>query len=345
MVYFDYYWRPFVGGTLIALATTANLYLKGRITGFSGIFYGVITGADFIWKISFLLGIWWISSLFYAFVDKSFWDRHESFEGDLSIPGFLVSGFLVGLGTKLANGCTSGHGVCGLPRFSIRSWVAVGCFLSFAIGACILRSNVPFLDSPNLVVESTDASSDLLYYIIFGVVSASIIILIIFFYCKKDHNEITDIFVSFLVGAVMGLGLILSGMNRRSKVKGFLDMSSSNWDPTLLIVLGMSVGINLVTFNLILNNDVKPIFAEKMEVPTNKTIDFQLVAGSILFGIGWGWSGICPGPAMVCFFVYMPHIIFFLICVAIGQLSAALINRVIESYKDKQKNLVNEVSK
>lgn len=67
--------------------------------------------------------------------------------GKLDIVGFGIAGFLTGVGTKMSNGCTSGHGVCGLPRFSIRSWVAVGTFLSVAFGLATLKFHVPFLDA------------------------------------------------------------------------------------------------------------------------------------------------------------------------------------------------------
>lgn len=67
--------------------------------------------------------------------------------GNLDFVGFAIAGYLVGVGTKLSNGCTSGHGVCGLPRFSKRSWVSVGVFLSLGIALATLKYHEPFLDN------------------------------------------------------------------------------------------------------------------------------------------------------------------------------------------------------
>lgn len=66
--------------------------------------------------------------------------------GNLDFVGFGIAGLLTGIGTKMSNGCTSGHGVCGLPRFARRSWVAVGTFLSVAIGVATFKNYVQFLD-------------------------------------------------------------------------------------------------------------------------------------------------------------------------------------------------------
>ncbi len=120
---------------LLAFASSMNLLLKGRITGFSGIFLGTITLNGFIWKISIINGILWISHLFYAFSsDRSFYDSHLEYLSDLCFGGFCLCGFLVGAGTILANGCKSGHRLCGLARLSPRSIVSVVVFLIFGFG-------------------------------------------------------------------------------------------------------------------------------------------------------------------------------------------------------------------
>lgn len=77
-----------------------------------------------------------------------FFDKKDIMISHLDLIGFAIAGFCVGLGTKMGNGCTSGHGVCGLPRLSIRSYVAVACFMTTGIAVGTLRYYVKFLQYP-----------------------------------------------------------------------------------------------------------------------------------------------------------------------------------------------------
>ncbi len=81
-------------------------------------------------------------------------DSNQFAAKNLSFWGWIVGGFLVGFGTKMGNGCTSGHGVCGIPRFSIRSIVATMTFMAFGIAAATLRHYVPFFDNGSSIFSS-----------------------------------------------------------------------------------------------------------------------------------------------------------------------------------------------
>ncbi len=105
-----------------------------------------------------------------------------------------------------------------------------------------------------------------------------------------------SILAAAVSGFIFALGLGISGMMNPEKVIGFLDITGV-WDPSLALVMGGAVAINLVLFPLILKR-AKPVCEAKYEIPTNKTIDRKLVIGSVIFGIGWGIAGICPGPAI-----------------------------------------------
>lgn len=105
--------------------------------------------------------------------------------------------------------------------------------------------------------------------------------------------------VTLLVGMLFGFGLALSGMTHAEKVLGFLDMAGS-WDASLLFVLGGAVGVTLLAFRWVLGLP-KPVFAAQFFVTQAKHIDTPLVLGSVLFGLGWGISGYCPGPAIALF--------------------------------------------
>jgi uncharacterized membrane protein YedE/YeeE len=103
--------------------------------------------------------------------------------------------------------------------------------------------------------------------------------------------------ISLLVGLVFGLGLILSGMADPAKVLGFLDLAGA-WDPSLAFVMGGAIAVGLPAFALARRRSRAWLGAE-MRLPTAREIDRRLVAGSLMFGVGWGVAGFCPGPALV----------------------------------------------
>lgn len=98
-------------------------------------------------------------------------------------------------------------------------------------------------------------------------------------------------------GLLFGLGLIVSGMADPAKVLGFLDLAGQ-WDPSLALVMGGAIAIGLRAFTLARKRQ-RTLLGEPMQLPTARTIDRRLVLGSLLFGVGWGIAGICPGPALV----------------------------------------------
>jgi uncharacterized membrane protein YedE/YeeE len=102
--------------------------------------------------------------------------------------------------------------------------------------------------------------------------------------------------ISVIAGLVFGFGLALSGMTHPEKVLGFLDVAG-DWNASLLFVLGGAVGVTVLTFRFILRLS-KPVFAERFIITNETKIDRPLLVGAALFGIGWGISGYCPGPAI-----------------------------------------------
>ena len=118
------------GGVLIGLAATLLLWLNGRIAGVSGVLNGVLFPArgDVPWRLAFLLGLIAAAGLYLAFAPLAIAPR-----SDFPRAALLVAGVLVGFGTRMGNGCTSGHGVCGIGRLSLRSLVAVLVFMATAI--------------------------------------------------------------------------------------------------------------------------------------------------------------------------------------------------------------------
>ena len=104
-------------------------------------------------------------------------------------------------------------------------------------------------------------------------------------------------FFALLAGAVFGIGLILSGMADPAKVLGFLDLAGT-WDPSLAFVMGGAILVGAVAFTFARKRTVS-LLGLQMRMPTATHVDRRLVGGGLLFGIGWGIAGFCPGPALV----------------------------------------------
>ena len=102
---------------------------------------------------------------------------------------------------------------------------------------------------------------------------------------------------SLLAGLVFGLGLILSGMANPAKVLGFLDLAG-RWDPSLAFVMAGAIAIGAVAFR-VARARTSTLLGAPIKLPTAQQIDRRLLAGGLLFGVGWGIAGFCPGPALV----------------------------------------------
>jgi uncharacterized membrane protein YedE/YeeE len=127
------------GGVLIGLAATVLLWLNGRVAGVSGIFNGMLfpNKGDMAWRYAFVIGLIVAAGTYMAFVPGAALPR-----SDYSRPALIAAGLLVGFGTRMGNGCTSGHGVCGLGRLSLRSLVAVLTFMGTAMATTFFVKHV-----------------------------------------------------------------------------------------------------------------------------------------------------------------------------------------------------------
>lgn len=127
---------------------------------------------------------------------------------------------------------------------------------------------------------------------------------------------------SLLCGFVFGWGLFISGMMRPDKVLNFLDVLAipgGGWDPSLAVVMAVALAVTGIGY--VLARRRLPVFAEKNEWPTQSAIDRPLVAGSILFGVGWGLVGLCPGPAIANLATLSTPVIVFVVAMALGTLA------------------------
>ena len=102
---------------------------------------------------------------------------------------------------------------------------------------------------------------------------------------------------ALISGLIFGIGLIIAGMANPAKVLGFLDLAGL-WDPSLALVMGGAIAVGSVAF-AVAKKRATTFLGLPIQMPTASQIDRRLVGGSVLFGIGWGLAGICPGPGLV----------------------------------------------
>ena len=131
------YVSPLIGGLLIGLAASAMLYLLGRIACISGIVWGSIAGPERGWRWLFLVGLLLGGLLTHTVIGQPVPDKSTA-----PIWLIAISGLLVGIGTRMGSGCTSGHGVCGLGRRSPRSMAATLTFMTLGIATVFIMQNL-----------------------------------------------------------------------------------------------------------------------------------------------------------------------------------------------------------
>jgi|TARA_B100001540_G_scaffold245784_1_gene220981 uncharacterized membrane protein YedE/YeeE len=223
----------------------------------------------------------------------------------------ITAGLLVGAGTGMGNGCTSGHGICGVSRFSVRSMAYTGLFMAsgfacataFATNAALgvdssyaALSHVAIPAAETLTRYGAILASSAAAFLGLGVVGRNL--------GKKsdgDHtpaHERLNLVVEALSGLVFGVGLTISGMRRAAKVSGFLSATAASFDPSLMLVMGGAMAVAIPGF-FVAGRRSKPTCGREFTVPKNKTIDAKLAVGGLMFGAGWGLAGLCPGPAIV----------------------------------------------
>jgi uncharacterized membrane protein YedE/YeeE len=118
-------------------------------------------------------------------------------------------------------------------------------------------------------------------------------------------------------GMLFGLGLAVSEMINPARVIGFLDVAG-RWDPTLLWVMAGALSITAPGFPLILGLR-KPLLAGQFSLPLKSRIDWPLVLGAVLFGVGWGLAGFCPGPALAALASASSGVVVFVVAMLVGQ--------------------------
>lgn len=382
------------------ISAGALLLLSGEILGASGLVSSTIlypqkalTDPSVTWKLVFLSSFLVFSNTvlvqYFAADPRTGEDEHLTM---VSNTGYLLGGALVGFGTRLGNGCTTGHGICGMARLSKRSFVNVAAFMASAlITANLLAPDNAAMTERTAFLRTDQApqlqNAQLGKTFTMPVVMATMIalynlrqateslekreessvrqpIMDIATAASKikdncDENETTEekkeedisvkktetpqeetneievsrkfsakkripnrreriiiqdatgkLLPAIFAGSLFALGLAWSGMVIPSKILGFLNLyltQHGTWDPTLLTVMAGGSIFSWIAYQFVEGFGVIPnrysMSAPRgsssfCNIPKNTTIDANLVLGGILFGVGWGISGLCPGPAI-----------------------------------------------
>lgn len=294
------------GGSLMALSASLNYLFYGKITGMSGYLYYVVGfkfGPMFHLRLCFLVGMITVVDLYYNFSGIYMFGLPVlSEEVDINVVSWILGGILIGFGVRWSGGCTTGHGICGLPRFSKRALTAVLIFMFFGIATATLNWVIGPLP-PTLKFENKSKY----YYnivprIILSVYQFAALVYAVYFLIKRGTRvQKFSPFFYFFSGTIFGMGFLISGMCRREKVMGFLTLNK-DWDPSLMFVMGSAAGLNLMAFQYTLRKK-EAFFSGDIDIP-DTFMDKGIYIGPAIFGIGWGIIGLCPGPAMVNITVY-----------------------------------------
>ncbi|CAB9500118.1 UPF0394 membrane protein [Seminavis robusta] len=313
-----------LGGALIGLAASVLLLFSGDILGASGIVSSIglapissIQNPRQHWKIVFIAAFFLSSHLFFA----SEYEDKDGGLASLSWAAYLIGGLLVGFGTRLGNGCTSGHGICGLARFSKRSMAAVMTFMSIGIITAYFtqQATTPFGDSAFAFLRD-DSQEPVRVWDKAGAVLSMFLAFVALVAAAfhpisetEDVNTRRKLAPAAIVGILFAAGLYVSQMVYPVRVMGFLNVGlipQGDWDATLMFVMGGGMTLSFLAYQFVEGFQLfkggpsplaKPLaLTEGSEfcVPSNTIIDRDLVLGAMCFGMGWGISGLCPGPAM-----------------------------------------------
>ncbi|KAI9508285.1 hypothetical protein F5148DRAFT_926402 [Russula earlei] len=267
--------QSFLGGIGLALPVHALLALNGHSFGISGFINGAAHGnvEDTLSVLGLITG-----GIFVGVIEGS-----KPTIRDLAPLSLVSSGLFIGIGAKMANGCTSGHMISGLSRFSRRSIAATATFfVSASLTANLLHGGLaPLPGDPSLGTHGVA-------FLVGGVAALAST-----FFASRVMGAGSRLrqVVAFSSAFAFALGLRLSNLSDPRRVLGFLvTPAHPAFDPSLVYLAVGAVPLASLLYR---------VGSMRMEGKTS--VNAELLAGSALFGIGWGITGICPGPGLVNF--------------------------------------------
>ena len=244
------------GGILASIATCMFFILFGKLLGKDLLIRKMLSfkySTDFAIRTTVLAGVIFSSALVKELYHEhfiSFWPYDtRKFEQNTDIGVLVVAGLLVGFGATLSGGCTYGHGVAGIPRLNIWSFVAVIIFsvTAYYTNEWELINFIPKETAQHLAFSLPDNIRADFY------ASLSLIVPFVFFVLAKDKSllGLFKFIVTFAIGVISGLGMMVGGVGQRDLVLHMFKYDR-NWDPTIIIFFGTTILINFIVFTIIL---------------------------------------------------------------------------------------------
>ena len=271
-----------LGGLFIGSACGAYMLFAGRIAGNSGALKSITIGPLEETKAAFVVGLAVAGASFGVLLPTAF-------EAPvLSSLTAIVGGLAVGIGTHLGNGCTSGHGLCGLSRLSIRSLVAVPIFMVAAIATATAASGSFTIGDMISITETPQAVVTLSRDVAISLAAALVPVVIL-----STKSRARDAYIGLWSGTCFGAGLTIGGMVRPSVV--IRALSPGQFDPTLWVLFVTALITTFTLYRVAAASGIK----EATAVTGGPGPDAKLAIGACLFGVGWGLTGLCPGPHLV----------------------------------------------
>ncbi|KAH3662433.1 hypothetical protein OGAPHI_005685 [Ogataea philodendri] len=296
-----------IGAVLIHFATTSYLVTEGKIIGFSSCLYSVLSlQKTYNWFL--IAGLLVAAGFSKLFLGEFYVDQPE-----LGLTTSIVSGLLVGFGTSKGCGCTSGHMLGGLSRLRWRSFVATCVFSASAIAtATVLQRGQPCDGPCYKTVDAAAASFNKSYpdlvRVLLCCVSSSVVLPVLALRIKNSTDKtlltVVHALTYFNAGFVFGLGLFVAGMVQPSKVLGFLSiLTPEKFDPSLLMIPLFTIVPNIIIWKLLAPqhplDQKKPFLSKDFSLNFSNETPKPFIFGNLLFGVGWGLAGICPGPGIM----------------------------------------------
>jgi hypothetical protein len=307
------------GGLIISSVILLNYRYGKKLDVETSSIYSLITGSfSMKWKSTFVAGMLFVATLSWSlFGPGLFFESDKEFFKGTGLIQFMISGFLIGLGTKLAAGGLNRFALFGVPRFNSRSLISMGIVLLFGIFTATLRSEFPFLKGLNLTKPFNEHFDFRLSFLI--------PLSILLYNLIRNYNYssvVREILSSFGMGCLLAFGMMLAGFTKRHLVINFLSFTSG-WNSFLIFVfLGAILG------NIFLWNVIAPGLAVNVTTEPEDRKSLRTILGCSLFGSGIGISGLLPGSGLLVAPVYLPQIaLFFLPFIALGQFTVDYVDR------------------
>ena len=287
------------GGAALGAAAAAKLALTGRVTGISGIVGGAAAGSHEPWRVASIAGLA-AGALTLSLTTPS---AFQALPASYTLTRAALAGTAVGAGSALARGCTSGHGVCGLARRSVRSAAATGTFMATAAVSARVTGvfeAVGLSGSGLATAVAADPTA-----LTLGVATLAALAVGLAVAAAKRSlsppSRTLDALAETATSAAFAIGLGVSSMLTPARVAGFFGPASVAgffWDPSLACVMGAALALAAPAFAWA-RATRRALLGGPLDLPKATTIDTRLLFGAALFGVGWGAGGVCPGPGFV----------------------------------------------